>query len=349
MTSITNYSDLLTGLLGGVSMSFEDTRQLFLNLLSGQLSPAQIGALLIALRCKQESTVEISAAATAMKELVLPVEVPNASMLVDLCGTGGDGAKTFNISTAAMFVVAACDVPVAKHGGRSVSSSSGSADVLEALGANIQLNPGQVASCIKQIGIGFMFAPNHHSAMKYAAPVRKQLGVRTIFNLLGPLTNPANAKRQLMGVYDRSLLSLQANVLKQLGSAHALIVHGESGLDELSIDGPTFVAELKNNEIQEYVFTPEQAGIKRGSHQNILVNSVQESLSKFRMALNGQGDEIADIVALNSGAAMYVGGSVDSIKEGVARARQVMLDGTARKKLQDFVNLTQQLASGAGQ
>ncbi|MDX1669799.1 MAG: anthranilate phosphoribosyltransferase, partial [Limnobacter sp.] len=279
-----------------------------------------------------------------MRSLVTPVAVKNTDAVVDLCGTGGDGAKTFNISTACMFVLAACGATVGKHGGRSVSSSSGSADALEALGANINLSPEQVASCMQQTGVGFMFAPNHHSAMRFAGPVRKELGVRTVFNALGPLTNPAGAKRQLMGVYDKSLLALQANVLKQLGSTHAMIVHGHNGMDELCLECPTDVAELHEGEVRQYTFHPDSVGLQPASHDSFVVSSVQESLDKMQTALQGQGGAIADVVALNSGAALYVAGKAKDIAEGVQLARQAMQSGQASQKLKDFIAATRQFS-----
>ena len=337
------FTPCLNTLLLGESLTFDQSRQVFQALLSGKLTPAQIAGLVIALRLKGETPNEVAGAASAMRELVAAVPVDDTDRVADLCGTGGDGARTFNISTACMFVLAACGATVGKHGGRSVSSSSGSADVLEALGVNINLNPSQVAQCMQQTGLGFMFAPNHHSAMRFAGPVRKELGVRTVFNVLGPLTNPAGAKRQLMGVYDKSLLSLQAEVLMQLGSSHALIVHGANGMDELCLECETHVAELRDGQIKQYSVTPEDFGLNRQSHEALLAESVDESMAKLRLALAGQGEVIADIVALNSGAALYVSGGASSIQEGVERSQQVMNNGQATARLEQFIKATQQL------
>lgn len=338
-----DYTPCLSQLLDGASLSFEQSQRAFSAILNGQLSPAQIAGMVVALRVKGETPQEVAGAASVMRQLVTPVLVEEPDQLIDLCGTGGDGAKTFNISTACMFVLAACGVRVGKHGGRGVSSSSGSADVLEALGVNINLKPEQVLQCMQQTGMGFMFAPNHHSAMRFAGPVRKELGVRTIFNVLGPLTNPAGAKRQLMGVYDKSLLLIQASVLKQLGSSQAMIVHGENGMDELCIECDTHIAELKNGQISEYVFKPEDAGIPRSSHVPLCVSSVEESLEKLKFSLEGRGGVISDIVALNSGAALYTAGKADSIKQGVELAREVMKARAATVKLEQFVSVTQTL------
>lgn len=343
MTDQFEYTPCLNQLLQGQTLSFDQSQKAFAAILNGQLTPAQIAGLIVALRIKGEHVDEVAGAASVMRSLVTPVSVDDPDQVVDLCGTGGDGAKTFNISTACMFVLAACGVKVGKHGGRSVSSNSGSADALEALGVNINLNPGQVSECLGQAGIGFMFAPNHHSAMRFAGPVRKELGVRTIFNVLGPLTNPAGAKRQLMGVYDQSLLTLQANVLKQLGSTHALIVHGSNGMDELCIECASHVAELKEGVVTEYVVEPEDFGISKQSHEALSASSVEESLDKLKLSLRGEGGVIADVVALNSGAALYVSGKASSIKEGVVMARKVMASGQASEKLAEFIQLTQAL------
>lgn len=346
MTEQFEYTPCLNQLLQGETLSFEQSQAAFSAILNGQLTPAQIAGLIVALRIKGEHVEEVAGAASVMRDLVKPVGVKDSDQVVDLCGTGGDGAKTFNISTASMFVLAACGVQVGKHGGRSVSSNSGSADALEALGVNINLQPEQVSDSLQKVGIGFMFAPNHHSAMRFAGPVRKELGVRTIFNALGPLTNPAGAKRQLMGVYDKSLLSLQANVLKRLGSTHALIVHGENGMDEICVECATLVAELKDGEVREYLLKPEDCGIQSQSHDSLSAESVEESLHKLKLSLKGEGGAIADIVALNSGAALYVAGKVDSIKDGVAQAQAAMSSGQAMDKLAQFVEFTQTVAKG---
>ena len=336
-----NYSATLNQLLAGQHLSHELTRSAFQQLLSGGLTTAQIAGLLVALRVKGETAEEVAAAAQVMRDLVTPVELPAGTDVVDLCGTGGDGAQTFNISTACMFVLAAAGAKVGKHGGRSVSSNSGSADVLELLGANINLNPAQVAQSIDQVGIGFMFAPNHHSAMRFAGPVRKELGVRTVFNILGPLTNPANAKRQVMGVYSPNLLELQAEVLRRLGSVQALIVHGENGMDELCIECDSTIAELRDGEIHHYRIKPEDFGLARASHSSLYAGSVQESRDKIFHALNGKGGAVGDIVLLNSAAGLYAAGSVPSLKEGVELARATIASGSAFRKLNEFVDFTQ--------
>lgn len=295
------------------------------------------------LRVKGETAEEVAAAAQVMRDLVTPVELPSGTEVVDLCGTGGDGAQTFNISTACMFVLAAAGAKVGKHGGRSVSSNSGSADVLELLGANINLKPEQVAQSIDRVGIGFMFAPNHHSAMRFAGPVRKELGVRTVFNILGPLTNPANAKRQVMGVYSANLLELQAEVLRRLGSVQALIVHGENGMDELCIECDSQIAELRDGEIRNYSIKPEDFGLTRASHSSLHAGSVQESRDKIFHALNGKGGVIGDIVLLNSAAGLYTAGIVDSLKGGVEVARATISSGAAIRKLNEFVDFTKSI------
>lgn len=333
---------LLNQLLARQSLSTQDTESLFHALLGGHLSPAQIAGLLIALRMKGETAQEVAAAASVMRQLVTPVELPEGMQVVDLCGTGGDGAHTFNISTASMFVLAAAGVRVAKHGGRSVSSSSGSADVLEALGGNIQLQPKQVAECIEQINVGFMFAPNHHSAMKYAGPVRKELGVRTIFNILGPLTNPAGAQQQVMGVYDRSLLRLQAEVLRILGSTKAMIVHGDNGMDELCIECDTHIAELRDHKIVEYSVSPETLGVPRTSHDALRAHSVEESKAKIHDALSNVHGGPRDIVALNAGAGLYAADRTRTLEEGVQLAKEVIASGAAMAKLNEWVEFTRQ-------
>ncbi|MEQ9107985.1 MAG: anthranilate phosphoribosyltransferase [Limnobacter sp.] len=336
-----NYSATLNQLLAGQSLSHDLTRQAFEQLLSGGLTTAQIAGLLVGLRVKGETVDEVAAAAQVMRDLVTPVGLPAETEVVDLCGTGGDGAQTFNISTSCMFVLAAAGAKVGKHGGRSVSSNSGSADVLELLGVNINLKPEQVADSIAQVGIGFMFAPNHHSAMRFAGPVRKELGVRTVFNILGPLTNPANAKRQVMGVYSANLLDLQAQVLKRLGSVQALIVHGENGMDELCIECDSKIAELRDGQISHYSIKPEDFGLARASHSSLHAGSVQESRDKIFHALNGKGGAIGDIVLLNSAAGLYTAGLVSNLKQGVELARATIASGSAFRKLNEFVDFTQ--------
>lgn len=338
-----NYPAALNQLLAGQNLSHELTREAFQQLLSGGFTTAQIAALLVGLRVKGETAEEVAAAAQVMRDLVTPVELPAGTEVVDLCGTGGDGAQTFNISTACMFVLAAAGGKVGKHGGRSVSSNSGSADVLELLGVNINLKPQQVAESIAQVGIGFMFAPNHHSAMRFAGPVRKELGVRTVFNILGPLTNPANAKRQVMGVYSPNLLELQAEVLKRLGSVQALIVHGENGMDELCIECDSRIAELRDGEIKHYAIKPEDFGLTRASHSSLHAGSVEESRDKIFQALNGKGGAVSDIVLLNSAAGLYTAGLASSLKEGVDMARSTVASGAAIRKLNEFVDFTKSI------
>ena len=318
---------------------------LFRQLMQGEMSPVMIAALTMGLRVKKETVGEIAAAAQVMREFATKVQVADTTNLVDIVGTGGDGAQTFNISTASMFVAAAVGAKVAKHGGRSVSSSSGSADVLEALGANINLKPEQVAESIAQTGIGFMFAPNHHAAMKHAAPVRKELGVRTIFNILGPLTNPAGAPNILMGVFHPDLVGIQIRVLQRLGAQHALVVWGRDNMDEVSLGASTLVGELVNGEIREYEIHPEDFGLRMIASRNLKVKGAAESKEKIMEALSNMPGPVRDIVALNSGTALYVAGAAQSIEEGIAAAREAIASGAARAKLEQFVQFTQQFAS----
>jgi anthranilate phosphoribosyltransferase len=325
---------------------FEDEMlSLWRRLMSGELTQVQIAALLMGLRVKKETIDEIAAAAQIMREFATKVEVADRTNLVDLCGTGGDAAGTFNISTAAMFVAAAAGARVAKHGGRSVSSGSGSADVLEALGASIQLAPAQVARCIDETGIGFMFAPAHHAAMKYAAPVRKELGVRTIFNILGPLTNPASAPNQVMGVFHPDLVGIQVRVLKELGSHHVLVVHGKDGLDEVSLGAATMVGELKDGAVHEYEIHPEDFGLRMVSHRGLKVGSPAESKAMVLAALDNIEGTPREIVAFNAGVALYAANVADSISDGIGRARSALASGAARRKLEEFVAATQKLAA----
>jgi anthranilate phosphoribosyltransferase len=289
---------------------------------------------------KGETVEEITAAAQIMRELVTPVSVENQH-LVDIVGTGGDGMNTFNISTTSAIVVAAAGGKVAKHGNRSVSSQSGSADVLEALGVNINLNSEQVSECVNKLGIGFMFAPLHHSAMKYAIGPRREMGVRTIFNLLGPLTNPANASTQLLGVFSKAWVEPIAEVLKRLGSEHVLVVHSEDGLDEISIAAPTNVAELRNGSIKTYSITPEEFGFNRTSLNEIQVHSIDESLAMVNSVLDNQASSARDIVILNAGAAIYAADLTDNLSAGITTAQEVLNNGAAREKLAAWVELTQ--------
>jgi anthranilate phosphoribosyltransferase len=306
-------------------------------IMSGELTPAQIGAFIIGLRVKKETIGEIAAAAQVMRELATPIEVEDDRHLVDTCGTGGDAAHTFNISTCAAFVAAAAGGKVAKHMGRSVSSSSGSAEVLEALGANISLTPGQTSEAISKLGIGFMFAPAHHSAMKHAAPVRRELGVRTLFNILGPLTNPARAKNQVMGVFHPDLVGIQVRVLERLGSKHVMVVYGLDGLDEISVSGETMVGELVKGEINEYNIHPSQFGLELFDRRAIQVHTAEESKAMILAVLENQPGPAHNIVALNAGAAIYVAGLSRSLKTGIERARHEIGSGNAKRKLEEFI------------
>ncbi len=313
-------------------------------IMSGQVSPVMIAAIVTGLRVKKETIGEIAAAATVMRELSTKVVVADSAHLVDTCGTGGDGAHTFNISTAAMFVSAAVGARIAKHGGRSVSSQSGSADVLEALGVHINLTPMQVAECVEEIGLGFMFAPNHHSAMKHAAPVRKELGVRTIFNILGPLTNPASAPNQVMGVFHPDLVGIQIRVLERLGSHRALTVFGREGLDEISISGPTLVGELNGQGVSEYEIHPEQFNLPLYDSDALRVSNVEESKQVLLAALENKSGAARDIVALNAGASIYVAGLADTLGAGVCMAFEAISNGSARQKVNDFVTFTKKFS-----
>ena len=310
----------------------------------GEVSPVMISAIVIGLRVKRESIGEISAAAEVMRELATRVEIENRQNLVDTCGTGGDSSHTFNISTAAAFVAAAAGARVAKHGGRSVSSKSGSADVLESLGVNLNQTPQQVAQGISQIGVGFMFAPNYHSAMKYAAPVRRELGVRTLFNILGPLTNPAGAENQVIGVFNAELVGTITRVLQQLGSHHVMVVHGEDGLDEITIAGETRIGELKHGEVSEYTIRPEDFGMKVSAIETIQVENSEQSRAVLQSVLDNQPGPALDIVLLNAGAAIYVSGVAGTLQEGVERARAAVESGDAKEKLRQLVEITHQVA-----
>ena len=324
----------------------EEMLSLMRSIMSGQVSPTLIAAFIIGLRVKKETIGEIAAAAEVMREFAAKVAVRDPDTVVDIVGTGGDGAHTFNISTAASFVCAAAGVRVAKHGNRSVSSKSESADVLEALGANINLKPDQVGRCIDEIGVGFMFAPNHHAAMKHAAPVRRELGVKTIFNILGPLTNPAGAGRQVMGVFHPDLVGIQAHVLQRLGSRHVMIVYGLEGLDEISLSGPTLVGELKDDRISEYRIAPQDFGLKTQDLSAIKVDGVEQSKARVLSALGNEAGAARDVVALNAGAGIYVAGLAPTLAGGVRKALEVIASGAARKKLDAFVGFTRTQASG---
>ncbi len=339
------YKQALEQILTGQDLSHADMLAIMQQVMGGELTPAQIAGLVIALRAKGESVDEITAAATVMRQLSTKVEIADKTYLIDTCGTGGDGIQTFNVSTCAAFVAAAAGAKVAKHGGRSVSSTCGSADVLEALGVNVNLTPEQVAKCVNEIGIGFMFAPNHHSAMKHAAPVRRELGVRTIFNLLGPLTNPANAKRQVMGVFSKDLTLKLVKVLQNLGAEHVLVVHGADGMDEISFTGDTFVAELKDGKISEYILNPTQFGLKIHALKSIRVENADQSKAMILDVLDGKagaGTQSAarEIVLLNAGAAIYTAGLQANIHAGCRHAEKVIDNGAAKEKLDALVRLS---------
>ena len=335
------FAPTLNQLINGQDLSFAEMQALMRQVMSGELTHAQMAAILVALRIKGESVDEIAAAASVMRELSTKVATLASPHLIDTCGTGGDGIQTFNVSTVSALVAAAAGAKVAKHGGRSVSSSCGSADVLEALGVNVNLTPAQVANAVEEIGIGFMFAPNHHSAMKHAAPVRRELGVRTLFNLLGPLTNPANAKRQIMGVFSPALTVKLAQVLQQLGSEHVLVVCGADGMDEISFTGDSHVAELKNGQVSEYTINPAQFGLPVHSLASIQIDNAEQSKAMILAVLNGELGAARDIVLLNAGAAIYVAGLADSLAAGVNKAAEVIDQGLALAKL----NALQQYAS----
>lgn len=314
-------------------------------IMSGEMSPVMIAALSIGLRVKKETIGEIAAAAQVMREFATLVPVADKTHLVDLCGTGGDGAHTFNISTAAMFVAAAAGARIAKHGGRSVSSSSGSADVLEALGARVDLSPAQVAACLDETGIGFMFAPNHHVSMKHAAPVRKELGVRTLFNILGPLTNPASAPNQVMGVFHPDLVGIQVRVLQRLGSDHVMVVYGMNGMDEISLSGESMIGELVDGQVKEYTVHPSDFGMPVYDSRVLRVANREESVGCIRRALGNEEGPVRDIVLLNAGAALYCAGVAASVAEGVKRAREAVASGAASARLEQFVAATRKLAT----
>ena len=306
-------------------------------IMNGELSPVMTAALITGLRVKKETIGEITAAAQVMREFSTKVHVPDPTHLVDIVGTGGDGAHTFNISTCAMFVAAAAGAKTAKHGGRSVSSKSGSADVVEALGGNIHLSPEQIARSIEEVGIGFMFAPNHHPAMKNVAPVRKELGVRTIFNILGPLTNPASAPNILMGVFHSDLVGIQVRALQRLGAEHAVVVYGRDGMDEISLGAATLVGELKNGQITEYEIHPEDFGLTMASNRALRVDTPEQSMAMLRGVLDNEPGAARDIVMINAGAALYAANVASSMADGLARARVAIESGAAKAKLAQFV------------
>ncbi|KZC38636.1 anthranilate phosphoribosyltransferase [Rhodanobacter sp. FW510-R12] len=313
-------------------------------IMGGEVSPLMTAAIITGLRVKKETVGEITGAARVMRELSAKVDVPAHQHFVDIVGTGGDGASSFNISTTAMFVAAAAGARIAKHGGRSVSSKSGSADVLEALGAAIELPPAQVAQCMAETGIGFMFAPNHHPAMKVVAPVRREMGVRTLFNILGPLTNPAGAPNILMGVFHPDLVGIQVRVLQQLGARHALVVWGRDGLDEISLGAATLVGELRDGVVREYEVEPEDFGLAMASSRNLRVENADESKGMLLDVLQGRHGVQHDIVCLNAGAALYTADVAASIGEGIELARATIASGAAHAKMQVFVAATRRLA-----
>jgi len=313
-------------------------------IMSGEMPPVLMAAFIAALRVKKETIGEITAAAQVMREFSTKVDVLDRTHMVDIVGTGGDGSHTFNISTCSMFVVAAAGGKVSKHGGRSVSSKSGSADVLESLGVNINLPPAHIAQCIADVGIGFMFAPNHHPAMKNVAPVRKELGVRTLFNILGPLTNPANAPHILMGVFHPDLVGIQVRALERLGAEHALVVYGRDGLDEVSLGASTLVGELKDGQVREYEIHPEDFGFAMSSNRALRVETPEQSRAMLLGVLNNEAGPALDIVVLNAGAALYAANVADSIEAGIARAREALASGAAKTKLDQLIATASQLA-----
>ena len=332
---------LIQKVSGGATLAEEEIRTALDQMTAGAATPAQMGAFLMALRVRGETVEEITGAAQMLRSRMKRVEVPPDA--IDIVGTGGDSSHTFNISTASVFVAAAAGARVAKHGGRSVSSTSGSADCMEALGARIDLAPAEVATCLEETGIGFMFAPNHHASMKHAAPVRKELGVRTLFNILGPLTNPAGAPNQLMGVFHPDLVGIQVRVLQRLGSEHVMVVYGMNGMDEVSLSGETLVGELKDGEVREYVVHPSDFGLPVYDSRVLRVANQQESVACIRRALSNEDGPVRDVVLLNAGAALYCAGVAGSVADGVKRAREAVASGAAQAKLDQFVAVTQKL------
>lgn len=339
--------ELMNQLVSGHDLAPETMHRAMRAIMTGQASEAQIGGFLIGLRMKGETVAEIAAAAEVMRELAtdVPVNADYVDELVDTCGTGGDQAGLFNVSTVTALVVAAAGGRVAKHGNRSVSGKTGSSDVLEAAGVNIETSPEQVAHCVEDVGVGFMYAPAFHGAMRHAVGPRRELGVRTIFNLLGPLTNPAGARNQVAGVFNGHLTTPMAEVLGRLGSRHVLVVHGEDGLDEISINAPTRVAEYKDGEVHNYKITPEDVGLERGSLDALRVDTAEESLALIRRVLDGEVGIARDMVALNAGAALYVSGKAGSIRDGVTLADEAIASGAAKAKLSELVDLTHKLAA----
>ena len=337
--------DALTRVIEHREIFHDEMLDLMRQIMKGEMSPLMVAAILTGLRVKKETVGEITAAAQVMREMSTRIEIPNSAKLVDIVGTGGDGAHTFNISTTSMFVAAAAGAKVAKHGGRSVSSSSGSADVLEALGANIMLTPLQVGECLEKTGIGFMFAPNHHSAMKNVAPIRREMGVRTIFNILGPLTNPASAPNTLLGVFHPDLVGILVRVMERLGAKHVMVVYGKDGMDEISLGAATMVGELKDGKVSEYEIHPEDFGIQMSSNRSLRVENSAESKEMIYTTLANTPGTAREIVVLNAGTALYVANAAESIQQGITLARDAIASGAARAKVDEFVNFTQRFSA----
>ncbi len=335
-----NIQQAIKSVIAKQNLNEDQMHDVMNSIMTGQTTDAQIGAFLIGLSMKGETIEEITASAKVMRALATPVKIGNSDYLVDTCGTGGDGLGLFNISTASAFVVAAAGGKVAKHGNRSISSKSGSADVLESAGVNLDLSPRIIGQCIEEIGVGFMFAPAHHSAMKYAIGPRKELAIRTIFNVLGPLTNPAKAPNQVMGVYDKSLIEPIANVLKSLGSRHVMVVHSADGLDELSIAEKTYVAELKEGVVTTYTIHPQKLGFVLGDLNDIKADDAKDSLNIIKDAFSGKEGAARDIISLNAGAAIYVCGLTNSLISGIERSRLALSDGSAQQKLDDYIKIS---------
>jgi anthranilate phosphoribosyltransferase len=335
-----NINQAIKAVIEKKNLNESDMLDVMNSIMTGQTTDAQIGAFLVGLSMKGETIEEITASAKVMRSLATPVEIKSNKYLVDTCGTGGDGLGLFNISTASAFVVAAAGGKVAKHGNRSISSKSGSADVLESAGVNLNLSPSLISECIAQIGVGFMFAPAHHSAMKHAIGPRKELAVRTIFNVLGPLTNPAKAPNQVMGVYDKNLIEPIANVLKELGSRHVMVVHSDDGLDEFSIADKTYVAELKDGNVSTYSVHPEDFGLTLGDLKDIRADNADASLALITEAFSGRNGTAKNIISLNAGAAIYVSGLTTSLQSGIDRANQVLSDGSSQKKLDEYIKIS---------
>ena len=335
-----NINQAIKAVIEKKHLNESDMHDVMNSIMTGQTTDAQIGAFLVGLSMKGETIEEITASAKVMRSLATPVEIKSNKYLVDTCGTGGDGLGLFNISTASAFVVAAAGGKVAKHGNRSISSKSGSADVLESAGVNLNLSPSLISDCIMQIGVGFMFAPAHHSAMKHAIGPRKELAVRTIFNVLGPLTNPAKAPNQVMGVYDKNLVEPIANVLKELGSRHVMVVHSDDGLDEFSIADKTYVAELKDGIVSTYSVHPEDFGLTLGDLKDIRADNADASLALITEAFSGRNGTAKSIISLNAGAAIYVSGLTTSLQSGIDRANQVLSDGNSQKKLDEYIKVS---------